>query len=38
VLLRQFAARFAFSLATLRQWECGDREASGATYRYPLLI
>lgn len=27
----QFAARFGFSVATLRQWERGDRAPSGAS-------
>jgi putative transcriptional regulator len=27
----QFAARFGFSVATLRHWERGDREPSGAS-------
>ena len=27
----QFAARFGFSVATLRHWERGDRAPSGAT-------
>ena len=27
----QFAARFGFSLATLRSWERGDRSPNGAT-------
>lgn len=26
----QFAARFGFSVATLRHWECGDRTPQGA--------
>lgn len=27
----QFAARFGFSIATLRHWECGDRRPRGTS-------
>jgi putative transcriptional regulator len=34
----QFAARFGFSVATLRHWERGDRSPSGASLVFLNVI
>jgi putative transcriptional regulator len=35
---RTFAARFGFSINTLRHWEQGKREPEGPTRAYLLVI
>jgi len=35
---REFAARFGFSINTLRHWEQGKREPEGPTRAYLLVI
>ncbi len=35
---REFAARFGFSINTLRHWEQGEREPEGPTRAYLLVI